>query len=145
MTIFGIGPFELLIILIIALIVVGPERLPELMQMAGSWVRRMRRMVESMRSQARAELGDDYDYIQQQVRVLRDLNPRRHIQDLASSLLDDAHVQPTVPRKPGAPPTILPVLPQSRRQIQDLASRALNDELLDHQLSEDLSHDRQIG
>ncbi len=43
MEIFNIGPFELIVILILALIVFGPEKLPELMRSAGHAVREFQR------------------------------------------------------------------------------------------------------
>ena len=40
----GIGPLELIVVAIIALIVVGPERLPELAQSVGKTLRGLRAM-----------------------------------------------------------------------------------------------------
>lgn len=46
----GIGGFEYLIIAAVALIVVGPERLPVMLRQLGKWVAQMRRMASEFRS-----------------------------------------------------------------------------------------------
>jgi len=46
---FDVGFFELLIIGVVALLVVGPERLPVLARKAGMWVGRGRRFVSSVK------------------------------------------------------------------------------------------------
>jgi sec-independent protein translocase protein TatB len=55
---FGTG-FELLLILIVALLVVGPERLPKVARQAGLWVGRARTMVQSLRAQFEEEIELD--------------------------------------------------------------------------------------
>ncbi len=55
---FGTG-FELLLILIVALLVVGPERLPKVARQAGLWVGRARAMVQSLRAQFEEEIELD--------------------------------------------------------------------------------------
>lgn len=46
----GIGGLEYLIIAVVALIVVGPERLPAMLRQLGKWVASMRRMANDFRS-----------------------------------------------------------------------------------------------
>ncbi|MBX9706991.1 MAG: Sec-independent protein translocase protein TatB [Caulobacteraceae bacterium] len=46
----GIGGLEYLIIAVVALIVVGPERLPAMLRQLGKWVASMRRMANEFRS-----------------------------------------------------------------------------------------------
>jgi sec-independent protein translocase protein TatB len=46
----GIGGFEYLIIALVALLVVGPERLPLMLRKLGQWVARARRMANEFRS-----------------------------------------------------------------------------------------------
>ena len=46
----GIGGFEYLIIAIVALLVVGPERLPLMLRKLGQWVAKARRMADEFRS-----------------------------------------------------------------------------------------------
>lgn len=57
---FDIGFWELLFIGVIALLVVGPERLPGLAVRAGQWVGRLRRFVNRMRSEIQEELEAEH-------------------------------------------------------------------------------------
>lgn len=56
---FDIGFWELILIAVIALLVVGPERLPELIRETGRWVRAARRFVTDTRYQIERELELD--------------------------------------------------------------------------------------
>ena len=56
---FDIGFWELVVIAVVALLVVGPERLPQLVRDAGRWVRTVRRLVADTRSQIERELDLD--------------------------------------------------------------------------------------
>ena len=47
----GIGFWELIILFLIGLIVLGPERLPRVAQQLGSWLGQARRMTRMMRRQ----------------------------------------------------------------------------------------------
>lgn len=58
MDIFGIGPFEFLLILVIALIVVGPERLPEVARSIGKWVRYLRNLSAVVSAEWQRELSE---------------------------------------------------------------------------------------
>jgi sec-independent protein translocase protein TatB len=53
---FDVGFSELLIIALVALIVLGPERLPRAARMAGAFVRRARAQWESVRAELEREL-----------------------------------------------------------------------------------------
>lgn len=52
----GVGPLELLVILIIALIVVGPERLPQIAQSIGKTMRDLRAMSQGFTTEWQREL-----------------------------------------------------------------------------------------
>ena len=56
---FDIGFWEILLIFVVALIVVGPERLPGLARTAGLWVGKARRIVAEMKSEVERELQMD--------------------------------------------------------------------------------------
>jgi len=53
---FDIGFWELLLIAIVALVVVGPERLPKLIRVVGLWVGRANASVQSIRNDISREL-----------------------------------------------------------------------------------------
>jgi sec-independent protein translocase protein TatB len=59
---FGINGGELLIIIVIAMIVVGPERLPEYAQQFRAWVVRGRDYVRRSQSEISRDLGPDVDW-----------------------------------------------------------------------------------
>jgi len=56
---FDIGFLELAIIAVVGLIVIGPERLPEVARTVGTWVGRFRRFVSSVKSDIESELRQD--------------------------------------------------------------------------------------
>ncbi|HEY4559620.1 MAG TPA: Sec-independent protein translocase protein TatB [Lysobacter sp.] len=56
---FDIGFSELLVCALVALIVLGPERLPKAARMAGLWVRRARAQWYAVRSELENELADE--------------------------------------------------------------------------------------
>src|SRR4051795_9821659 len=71
---FGIGAPEFLVILVVALLAFGPDRLPDFARQAGRMVRQVRKFANSARDDIRAELGPEYADFQ-----LNDLDPRKAI------------------------------------------------------------------
>ena len=53
---FGIGSSELLVILVVALIVIGPSKLPEIMRVIGKGMAEFRRVSNDVRSTLEAEI-----------------------------------------------------------------------------------------
>jgi len=53
---FDIGFWEILLILVLALVVIGPERLPGAARQAGFFVGKARRYIEGVRSEVESEL-----------------------------------------------------------------------------------------
>ena len=56
---FDIGFSEVLVIALVALLVLGPERLPKAARFAGLWVRRARAQWYSVKSELERELADE--------------------------------------------------------------------------------------
>lgn len=56
---FNIGPLELMVILIVALLVVGPRRLPEVGRSVGRGLREFRRAQDEVQRSLRLTLEDD--------------------------------------------------------------------------------------
>ena len=54
---FDIGFWELLLIAVVALIVVGPERMPRLIRVTGLWIGRANASIQSVRSEISRELS----------------------------------------------------------------------------------------
>jgi Tat protein translocase TatB subunit len=55
----NVGPFELLVVLAVALIVVGPERLPELARSVGRVLRQFRDVQDEVRNMVSSGVDDD--------------------------------------------------------------------------------------
>lgn len=68
---FNIGPLELLVLAIVGLVVLGPERLPGLAREAAQMLRTLRDLATGARQQLRDELGPEFADVD-----LRNLNPR---------------------------------------------------------------------
>lgn len=72
---FDIGFSELLIIAVITLIVMGPERLPETVRTISLWLGRMKQMFSSARQELENEVGmDDIRRQLHNEKIMRDLN-----------------------------------------------------------------------
>ena len=56
---FDVGFFELVLIAVVALLVVGPERLPKLARSAGMWLGRGRRFINSVKDDIDREIKAD--------------------------------------------------------------------------------------
>ena len=74
MNVFGIGIPELAVIGLVAILVFGPDKLPEVARQAAQLVRQARRIANNARDQLREELGPEYADLE-----LRDLDPRRMV------------------------------------------------------------------
>ena len=81
---FGIGLPELVVILFVAVIVFGPDRLPEFARSAGRLVRQLRNLAQSAQSQLREELGPEYADLK-----LSDLDPRQAIRKHILEAMED--------------------------------------------------------
>lgn len=79
---FDLGFWELLLIGVVALIVVGPERLPALASFVGQWVGRARRFVNHMRNEIQQELETEHlkSLVEEQNRELQSL--KREVADV---------------------------------------------------------------
>ncbi|MBV9821389.1 MAG: twin-arginine translocase subunit TatB [Actinobacteria bacterium] len=73
---FNIGPMEFLVLAAVALIVFGPDRLPELAKDAARMLRTLRDMAQGARSQLNSELGPEFADFD-----LSSLNPRTAIKN----------------------------------------------------------------
>ncbi len=91
---FDVGLSELLVIGLVALIVIGPKRLPEVARAAGRWAGRLRRFVSDVKQDLDRELH------QAELSELRQLKQeldetRRVMEDSSGRLMQDLQVAPT--------------------------------------------------
>lgn len=56
---FDMGFFELLLIAIVSLVVIGPERLPETVRTVSLWIGRLKRSLRETRSEIEKQIGAD--------------------------------------------------------------------------------------
>lgn len=56
---FDIGFSELLVCVVVALVVIGPERLPETVRTVGLWIGRLKRSLRETRSEIERQIGAD--------------------------------------------------------------------------------------
>ena len=121
---FDIGFSELLVIALVALIVLGPERLPKAARMAGLWVRRARAQWYAVRSELENELADE----DMRRSILRAREEMREAQDALRAdgerlraQLDDAEA------RMARPPGVAEPEPATPR-VDDSALRAQQDD-----------------
>ncbi|MFC7493828.1 MULTISPECIES: sec-independent translocase [unclassified Nocardioides] len=86
---FGVGLPEFAVIAFVAVLVFGPDRLPDLARQAGRMVRQVRKLANSARDELRAELGPDYADLE-----LRDLDPREIVKRHIAEALEDEDDEP---------------------------------------------------
>lgn len=100
----GIGTSEMVVIAIIALLVVGPDRLPHVMRQAGRWYGQLRRAADDLRrafvlEADRQDAADRYRQLQER---------RKQAQELRKKALEEAGgegaVQPENVPTPQPPP-----------------------------------------
>ncbi len=85
----GMNGGELIVIAVIALLVIGPERLPGYAQQLGRLVRELRRMATGAREQVRAELGPEFDDVDWKKLDPRQYDPRRIVREALQDAWDD--------------------------------------------------------
>jgi sec-independent protein translocase protein TatB len=94
---FDIGFSELLLICVIALLVVGPERLPKLARTAGLWVGKARRIVAEVRTEVERELK--MEEVKQSVRQPGALEEMKQLAERVRSI--NADVRGVISDVPG--------------------------------------------
>ncbi len=99
---FGVGLPELAVIMVVGILIFGPDRLPEYARQAGRMLRQLRTFAQSAQNDLRGELGPEFSELK-----LADLDPRvairKHILDVMDADdLAEAQAARNAP-KPGGP------------------------------------------
>lgn len=81
---FDIGLMEILLILIIALLVIGPERMPEVARKIGQFIGKTKRFINTMKEDS--ELSNTVRELKASINLEEE---RKHIQDISQSLSND--------------------------------------------------------
>ncbi|AJE20141.1 Sec-independent protein translocase protein TatB [Azotobacter chroococcum] len=102
---FDIGFSELLLVGLVALLVLGPERLPVAARMAGLWIGRLKRSFNTLKTEVEREIGADE--IRRQLHNERILELEREmkqsLQPPAPSAPDETAASPATPPQPASP------------------------------------------
>ena len=94
-----VGGPEFVVILLLAFLLIGPERLPEVLATVRRYVREARRMADGARDQLREQMGPEFDDIDWKAYDPRQYDPRRIVRDALREPLDDP--APTVTEDTG--------------------------------------------
>jgi sec-independent protein translocase protein TatB len=108
--VFGLGFGEILILIIVGIVVVGPRNLPTLMRTAGRWVTKIRRMSTDLRSQSGIDDLIRQEGLEREIQEIRALSRVNVIDTLmAPGIAAAAAPKPATPAAPPAPaPAPLP-------------------------------------
>ncbi|MCP2263014.1 twin-arginine translocase TatA/TatE family subunit [Promicromonospora thailandica] len=110
---FGINGWEFVIIIVVAMLVIGPERLPGYAEQLGSLVRRGRDLLQTAKARVDDELGPEFSDVDWSKLDPRQYDPRKIVRD---ALLDDSPAPysrpasagrngtPAAPAEPGKAP-----------------------------------------
>jgi sec-independent protein translocase protein TatB len=96
--VFGVGLPEFLVIFVVAILVFGPDRLPDFARQAGRFLRQVRQFTQAARDDLRNELGPEFADLE-----LADLDPRNVVRKHILEAMDD-DPDDTVPVRPGLRP-----------------------------------------
>ncbi|MBV5258005.1 twin-arginine translocase subunit TatB [Synechococcus moorigangaii CMS01] len=129
----GFGAAELIIIVILALVVVGPKDLPLMMRKAGRFIGQMRAMARDFQNSF-DELGREAELaeLKKEVEALKKANPVSQVTDelraaeadLKRSALDKPHPRAAKPSKPAlGDEAMLPLNPEAE-PVPDASSEA---------------------
>ena len=92
---FGVGLQEMVVIAFVAVLVFGPDRLPDLARQAGRMARQLRNFAHTARDELRTELGPEYADLQ-----LRDLDPRAIVRKHIVEAMNEPDDEPAQRRRP---------------------------------------------
>lgn len=92
----GLTIDKILLILVIAMFILGPERLPGYAKKLGEFVRSMKHLADGAKDRLRDEMGPDFDEVDWKQLDPRQYDPRRIIRD---ALLEDEREAKATQRK----------------------------------------------
>jgi len=88
-----------MVIIVVAIVVFGPDRLPDFARQAGRMVRQVRKFTESARDEIREELGPEFSDFE-----LSDLDPRRAVRKYIDDAWNEDAEEDAEPVRPGLRP-----------------------------------------
>ncbi len=119
---FDVGLSELLVIGLVALIVLGPKRLPEMARAAGRWTARIRRFVSEVKSDFDRELHNAE--LTELHKLKQELDETRHVmEDASGKLMQDLQTVEARTVAAAAANTIAPPVPETPSTARKKKSR----------------------
>jgi len=106
--VFGLGFGEILILIIVGIVVVGPRKLPTLMRSTGQWISKLRRMSTELRAQSGIDDLIRQEGLEREIQEIRSLSRVNIVDTLMAPAIGATAVQAPTP-KPA--PKAVPVLP----------------------------------
>jgi sec-independent protein translocase protein TatB len=100
---FDIGPGEFLVIAIVGLLIVGPEKLPKMLAEGVKWLRLLRDQAVKARGEIVAAADFDpsvTDELRRSVSDIAELHPKRLMGSVLSDVIDGSVTAPTPPVPP---------------------------------------------
>ncbi len=93
--------WEFILLIVLAVVLLGPDRLPEYAAKLGQFVRQARAMAEGAKSQLRDQMGPEFDDIDWRQYDPRQYDPRRIVRE---ALLDPTPLDETDPDEADSSP-----------------------------------------
>lgn len=85
---FGISAGEFVVLLAVAAVVLGPERLPDYARQLARLIRELRKMAQGAGAKVREEMGPEFDEIDWRKLDPRQYDPRRIVREALSDAFD---------------------------------------------------------
>ncbi|OIJ95103.1 hypothetical protein BIV25_20985 [Streptomyces sp. MUSC 14] len=80
---FDVSPLDLLTLALLAVLLFGPDKLPEVVQKVAGFVRTVRAFADSARDEVRAELGPEFRELEE---IRSALDPRAELSEVAAAV-----------------------------------------------------------
>lgn len=113
----GINGSEFIVLSILALILVGPEKLPEYTRKLANIVKELRRIAEEAKEELREEIGSEAADLDWHKLDLRQYDPRRIIQEAMAEEFGDSPPYHAAAPLPVPLPTSTPIAPRTRQAL----------------------------
>jgi len=97
--VFGVGLPEFTVIALVAVVVFGPDKLPEFARQAGRFLHRLKQFATGARDELRSELGPDFSDLE-----LRDLDPRTIVRKHVMEAMEEAEAEAASAKRRGLRP-----------------------------------------
>ncbi len=108
---FDINGWELILLGLLAIIILGPERLPEYAAKFGKFVRQARTMADRAKQQLKDEMGPEFSDVDWKAYDPRQYDPRKIVRDALASPPEQDEPTPTFDKPVSTPKWHDPTVP----------------------------------